>query len=167
MSKVGVSRELLIRKFTYDPETGLLIRRENSGTAKAGDVAGSHHSLGYIEVRVTGKLIKAHRIIWMMVHGEWPKSQIDHINGVRNDNRIENLREADNALNMKNKRNYSNNRSGLPGVQFCRGKWHTNIKSSPGRQAHIGCFDSLFEAACARKSAENKFGYHKNHGRSV
>ncbi len=167
MSKVEITKEFLLKKFRYEPVTGQLIRIENSGTAKAGDVAGTQHSSGYIQVSVKSRSFKAHRLIWMMIYGKWPDCKTDHINGVRNDNRLDNLREASDALNMKNKKCYSNNKTGLPGVQFCRGKWHVNIKSSPSRQVHIGCFDSFIEAACARKSAENVFGYHINHGRLV
>lgn len=160
-----VTSEVLRTKFSYDPETGLLIRKCNSGTAKTGDVAGNLHSTGYIEVRVFGKLFKAHRIIWMMEFGDWPSGEIDHVNGVRNDNRIKNLRDVSTAENMRNKRLYSNGRTGVHGVGFYNGQWSALIKEMPNTQRCIGKFDNLFDAVCARRSAELKLGYHENHGR--
>ena len=160
-----VTQGVLHQKFKYDSSAGLLIRRCNSGTAKAGDVAGTLHSTGYIEVRVFGKLFKAHRLIWMMWFGEWPNGEIDHINGVRNDNRLTNLRDVSTAENMRNKRLYSNGKTGVHGVGFYNGHWTAVIKEMPNTQRCIGTFDNLFDAVCARRSTELKLGYHQNHGR--
>jgi len=175
MSKIGVTlkidrevtRPVLLERFMYHPKSGELRRKKNSGTAKTGDLAGTLHSSGYIDVRVFGRLLKAHRIIWMMVYGSWPDTEIDHVNRIRNDNRIDNLREVKPFENMRNKPIYTNNKSGIPGVAFCKGKWHAVIKEAPNIQKHIGRYSNIFDAACARKSAELIIGYHENHGRSL
>ena len=84
--------------FRYDPETGILYRRhatcEKVGRAK---------SNGYLVVHAYGKNRQAHRVIWLMVHGKWPEGEIDHINGVRTDNRLENLRDVSHTLNSRNR----------------------------------------------------------------
>lgn len=168
MSKVGVALKIdageLRRLFHYNPETGELTRRVNSGTAKAGDVAGTINGMGYRDVRVKSVLHKAHRIAWCIFYGEHPRGNIDHINGDRLDNRIANLRIASLQENARNRRMNRNNKSGVTGVSLVQGKWHAAIKDKPNHQKHLGVFETLAEAAQARKDAEEKYGYHENHG---
>ena len=104
--------------------------------------------------------LKAHRVIWLMKTGEWPVN-IDHINGVRSDNRWENLREVTFAENMKNKRINKNNTSGVTGVSFDRSnnKWTATL----GR-LRLGAFENKQDAIRARKKAESENNYHENHG---
>ena len=84
-------RELL----QYDPETGVVTRLvKSSNGIKVGDVAGTADARGYILIRVDGWLHLAHRLAWLHMTCEWPKGMIDHINGVRDDNRWSNLRRA-------------------------------------------------------------------------
>lgn len=124
-------------------------------------------SNGYITLSLFGKRnIKAHRVIWLMVTGAWPTAEIDHINGVRDDNRIVNLRAVTTAENAQNRALRSDNRSGVHGVAWHKNhrKWQVSIKAN-GRNKHLGLFDDLDAAVAARKAAEVELGFHANHGR--
>ena len=110
-------REIL----SYDPETGIFVHRTvKRGGKKAGAVAGClNKRIGYWVVRIDRKLYYAHRLAWLHAHGEWPAEYVDHINGVRDDNRLVNLRCVDHTTNCQNKRAaQSNSASGLLGVVF-------------------------------------------------
>lgn len=131
----------------------------------AGTEITSRDAKGYIHTRVFGKPAKAHRIIWLLVRGRWP-DQIDHINGDKSDNRIENLRDVTNQQNQRNTRRPSDNTSGVVGVMWnkkCQ-KWRAVI-SVDGRKKHLGLFDIFEEAVSARRAAEARYGFHTNHGR--
>ena len=144
----------LKRVLRYDPETGEFTWKVSKGTAHAGSVAGHLHSDGYTHIGINGKIYKAHRLAWLYVHGKWPKDQIDHINHVRNDNRISNLREASNKDNGLNQKLHKTNSSGVSGVYpHTPGRWKSSIMKN-GKLKHLGHFDSFKEAVAARKSAE-------------
>lgn len=102
-----------------------------------------------------------------MQTGAWPVDQIDHANGVRNDNKFLNLGEADNAENGMNRAITGRNTSGVIGVHWHApsGKWLAKIRHA-GVSLHLGVFDALEDAAAARKDAELRYGFHENHGRS-
>ena len=73
------------------------------GPVKSGMKAGALDGQGYIHIGFEGKKYKAHRIAWLLHNGEWPEFEIDHINRIRTDNRIKNLRICTRAINMQNK----------------------------------------------------------------
>lgn len=150
--------EALRQVFTYNPETGVLIRNSN------GKEAGSMMKTGYLRVWANGKSYKAHRIIWMIYHGEVPDA-IDHINGVRSENRIDNLRNVSGAQNSMNQRLRPDNRSGCAGVNWHAkaNKWIAQIRNK-GKYVYLGSFSELKDAISARRTAESSFGYHENHG---
>ena len=133
---------------------------------RAGNEAGYLAENGYMYIRFQDKLYRAHRLAWYLTYGEWPNGQIDHINGIRNDNRIENLRVVDDAENRKNMCLRTDNKSGVSGVHWYKAyeKWMVYINSN-GKRKNLGYFSDLFEAVCARKSAERDMGFHLNHGR--
>lgn len=155
--------------FRYDQSTGKLYWRLSKGRSLKGSEAGSlDKSSGYVCIRLDGKLYQAHRIIWEMFNGPIPEGmQIDHINHIRCDNRLINLRLVTQKENRKNNSRQKNNTSGIAGVYWDknRGKWHVQIKLD-GKTRALGRFDDFFEACCARKSAERFLGFHINHGRS-
>ena len=123
---------------------------------------------GYCQGRIAGKLHLAHRVIWALHYGRWPEGQIDHINGDRTDNRIENLREVDATGNARNAKLRRDNTSGVTGVSYRNdsGCWIVQIATDSGRK-EIGRFSTKEAASLARKRAEAQYGYHANHGRTA
>lgn len=161
----------------YDPETGRLtwLRREGDSqgikyfnTRFSGKEAGRMDKYGYRAIIIQGKDYLAHRLAWLYVHGEWPENEIDHINGIRDDNRIQNLRSVTHRVNARNLATPKNNTSGRIGVSWNRrdGKWAARIKNQ-GRLIYLGYFDSFEDACTAREAAEVEFGFHPNHGRKA
>lgn len=108
---------------------------------------------------------RAHRVIWALATGVWPKEQIDHIDHDRQNNCWDNLREATNQENQQNQTRRKDNISGICGVGWHKQtqKWQANIRIN-GRLNHLGLFLDKNDAGVARKVAETKHGFHKNHG---
>ncbi len=102
-----------------------------------------------------------------MMTGAMPEEHIDHINGIRDDNRWENLRPVNRATNQKNMKLFANNTSGVPGVRKSPNglKWVSRIFTE-GKEVHLGTFKNKEDAVAARKKAEIDYGVHANHGRS-
>lgn len=166
MTKTILTQKLLKRIFKYNKETGKFTKLFTSGSTRKGDIAGTTQKNGYIQIEINKKGYKAHRLAWLYVKGYFPKEQIDHINHVRSDNRFLNLRECTNAENAKNNSKHKNNTSGFVGVNFRGdvGMWQARICVN-GKRVNLGCFSSKIEAINARKNANVKYGYHKNHGK--
>lgn len=121
---------------------------------------------GYRRVRLFGRCTMEHRIIWELHNGEIPEGmEIDHINHVRDDNRIENLRLVRRQQNNQNASRRKDNTSGVTGVSWCKTKkrWCASININ-GKKTSIGYYISKQQAVEARKMAENTIGFHKNHG---
>lgn len=97
--------------------------------------------------------------------GEFPEGQIDHVNQIKTDNRFENLREVTNTINHQNIQLQKNNKSGVHGVGFHKTtkKWRACIKVN-GKLIHLGLYSEKDLAIKARKEAEVKYKFHKNHG---
>lgn len=123
------------------------------------------HKYGYFEGCLLGVNVKAHRVIWAMYYGAWPEGQIDHINGNRSDNRIRNLRDVSSAENGRNQRRHSTNTSGYCGVRWHKRDmvWNADIRVD-GKLIHLGTFRCITSAAIARALANEKYGFHHNHG---
>ena len=159
-------RAVLLKLFIYDPDTGLLVRRiaENNRN-HVGDIAGSAHSGGYLTVCVEGRSFLLHRIIWKMVTGEDPFF-IDHIDGVRTNNRFANLRSVSSTENSKNQTRSRANTSGVIGVtrDNRRNKWRAQMVVGQ-RAIYLGDFVKFDDAVAARKEAEREHGFHPNHGK--
>ena len=162
--------EEVARLFTYDREAGVLywrIRDRNTIRRKyvAGSIKGAKD--GYRRVGIKGKTYQAHRIIMMLCFGHIPENaEIDHINHVRDDNRLVNLRFTTQGENLKNQSVSSKSTTGVTGVYFSksRNKFIAQIKVN--RQVHyLGCYNTLEEAAAARAEANLKFNFHNNHGK--
>lgn len=140
---------------SYNPETGELHWvAKGKGKIKK-KAAGTITYAGYVGVMIEGKRIQAHRIAWALHTGEWPKDQIDHINGIKTDNRIANLREATNAQNGKNLPVSKSNKTGVPGVCFDSqtGKWRAYIRVDH-KMMNLGRFTDFDAAVRCRKQAE-------------
>lgn len=147
--------------FDYDDDTGVFRwKKQIANKAKIGRVAGRKNDQGYIVIRAFKKDYRAHRLAWLYSYGEWPKKEIDHINRVRDDNRLCNLREANRQQQLINCRIMSNNKSGIKGVHFAKkeGKWCAQIKVGQ-KCFHLGLFDKKIDAAMARLEAEVRCGF--------
>lgn len=123
------------------------------------------HSEGYYCGVVFHKRYLAHRIIWRMCTGDSPE-EIDHIDGDRVNNRIDNLRACTRQENMRNLSVKSDNKSGVTGVGRNKrnGKWRVRIYQN-GKETSYGEFVSFEDAVEARKQISGMFGYHRNHGK--
>lgn len=145
--------------FDYCSETGQLTRRIAlyNTSFVAGQRAGSIHNMGYRRVCVDMKYYLEHRLIWLLVTGAFPTMQVDHRNGVRNDNRWENLREATPSENGQNRGLLANSTSGFTGVnrQEQSGKWRAQIYVA-GRRKYLGVFATREEARDAYLDAKSK-----------
>ena len=152
-----LTQERLKHLLHYDPDTGgftRLVRTSNS--VKIGDVFfGCPGGYGYLLISVDTKLYKAHRLAWLYVHGAWPDSDIDHINGIRDDNRWGNLREATRSENMQNQTLSKKNTSGEAGVSWDKQsrKWAATITFNR-RTIHLGRFSDKLDAAAAYAKAK-------------
>lgn len=142
----------------YDPGTGVFTWRVSLGTAKAGSVAGSFARHGYVQIGVAGRNHLAHRLAWLYEFGEFPPNDLDHINRVRSDNRICNLRPATNAENNQNCSMRRDNTSGHVGVYWYKRdkKWRAKIQINR-KTIPLGRFTNLEGAIAARKAAELKY----------
>lgn len=118
----------------------------------------------YVKIGINGVTYLAHRLAWLYMFNELP-NEIDHINGDGSDNRASNIRNTTPSQSQRNKRIPKTNKSGVIGVWYSekRKKWICRITNNDKR-IYLGAFDNLFDAACARLSAENTYGYHGNHG---
>ena len=166
MSKPLPSQEELHELFDYNPKTGELTWKiKPSPKVKTGDQAGTLNQSGYIHIKIKRSVYKAHRLVWMWQYGKDPGSlDIDHINGNKTDNRIENLRLVTKSENGRNIKRAINNSSGVTGVYKDQKKWRAHLRFN-GKRICQGRYEDWFEAVCARKSAENRYGFHPNHGR--
>lgn len=134
-------------------KNGNLIRK------KTKKIAGhKHKTKGYVIVVIDGKSYREHRLIWFYFHKKWPEKELDHINRIRHDNRIENLREATAQENKFNKGMQKNNKSGKIGVCFKKEKkkWRAQIKINK-KCLHLGYYKNFDEAVEARQAAEKKY----------
>ena len=155
--------------FRYDYETGVLYWRwrVNSRVPKTLEAGAQNKSSGYLTVSVHGRLYQVHRVVMLMCYGFYGEGlEVDHINHVRNDNRLVNLRFVTRSENRKNQSVSSKNTSGVTGVYFskARKKYRAQIKVD-WKVIHLGYFDTLEEAAAARAEANLKFKFNNNHGK--
>jgi len=155
-----LTQQLLKEYVNYDPTTGIFTWRKKTGKGKIGARVGSKHSCGYLEARIAGHRCFLHRAAWIYVTGNEPK-YIDHINGQRDDNRWDNLREATNQQNVAHRINKNrNNTSGIRGVYFSKKnqKWIANIHFEY-KTTYLGSFSTKEEASAARSlAAKTLFG---------
>ena len=158
-----ITQDRIRELFDYNSDTGLFIRKiQSASRTKVGEKAGSVNSNGYIVMKVDGKAYKAHRLAWLWWHGEWPKDQVDHINGNKQDNRISNLRVVSNTENCQNVIKARKHSSlGKLGVKFDarpgRVKRYDARITVNGTRLHLGTFHTLDEAYDAYLKAKMKF----------
>ena len=168
----------------YDPKTGALTWRERTPDAFQSGRRTAEHTCanwnsqfggkpafgvvtknGYMQGTVFGAKYLAHRIIWLLEYGVWPDGDIDHINGVRTDNRLSNLRDVPRSVNSKNAKRSIANTSGVTGVRWYarKSKWRAEI-CVDGKSRSLGYYSTIEEAAAARALASHKHGFTERHG---
>jgi len=148
----------------YNPETGVFKWKWREGVSKcinarySGKKAGNVRTDGYVLIRINFRLYQAHRLAWLIVHGEWPPKDLDHIDGGPGNNRIDNLRIATRNENMRNRKQHKNNATGIKGVHWGKRdrKFVAQIMAG-NKRLHLGSFATLAEAAAAREAAEIKY----------
>jgi hypothetical protein len=144
--------------FRYEPETGNIYWIAFGKGRIKKKAAGTVTKSGYVGILINGDRYYAHRLAWALHHGAWPEDQIDHINGIKTDNRISNLRMATNSQNGKNYGFNKSNTSGVKGVSWCKQtqKWRACIKIN-GKAINKGRFDNKNDAITARQNAEIEY----------
>lgn len=142
----------------YDPETGVFtwIAGGCLGRNRRHKTAGTKHRRGYIQIQIDGVIYKAHRLAWLYVHGQWPTGLIDHRNGVQDENRFGNLRDATFLINSQNRRGpQRNTSSGLLGAHKHQNAFTSRIRVD-GAIKHLGSFKSAEEAHAAYLTAKRQ-----------
>lgn len=142
--KFRPSMERINEMLTVIPKTGQVLWKKSSGRARAGDEAGRITVHGYHEVSLDGRLYFGHSIVFFVAHGWWP-DRVDHVNGNKTDNRIENLRCVDAATNSRNRTTWVSPRSLLGAFKNASGSWVSSI-TADGQRYHLGTFGTEVEA---------------------
>lgn len=156
MAAIKITAERLRELVHYNPVSGLFIRRigRSGRGSRAGSVAGSIDTDGYIILHIDHRHYKAHRLAWLYVHGAFPPDEVDHRNGIRNDNRWCNLRPATRRENLQNRR------GNLLGASASGAdRWSSNIKVD-GVTFHLGTFPSAEAAHAAYVQAKRRLHPH-------
>lgn len=134
----------------YDRETGILKWRVNKGRARIGMLADHSHDKGYLRIQINGRRWYAHQLVWLLFYKILPSGEIDHINRITSDNRIDNLRIVSHSCNMKNRSSSSSHM----GVDYCKklGKWRAQIRKD-NKSKHLGYFIDMTDAIIAYRNA--------------
>ena len=157
-----LTQEYLKQCLDYNPDTGVFVWKKRPVehfkgerwmktfiSRFSGKQAGLTNSYGYLVIRINDKLMPCHRLAWLYVHGVMPVNQLDHINNIRSDNRIINLREATNGENGQNlkKARKSNKTAGLLGAYRNKGCKHYKARITiNGDIKPLGKFNTAQEA---------------------
>lgn len=158
--KDSITQGQLKEVLDYEPTTGVFTAKKLRPHPTKGLCygVGGIDINGYVLIMVLGKQYRAHRLVWLWVHGEFPSQQLDHINGVRHDNRLCNLRPATNSENCKNGKLPKNNTSGFKGVSWMprQKAWAAHIRVD-GKAIHLGLYRDVVEAAETYDAAAAKY----------
>ena len=155
MQKKLTQKELR-KNLNYNPTTGIFTWAVNKANGThIGDIAGYINCSGYHLIKVNYNLYPTHRLAWLYVYGYFPEHDIDHRNGIRNDNRLSNLREVSRSCNLQNCKIFSTNTTGFPGVHWSKrdNNWRVRIEINQ-KKYHLGNYDDPLDAALARLTEE-------------
>lgn len=176
--KCDLTKEYVRECFDYNPETGILywkrrpiehFRTERGcrtfNTSRSGKPAGYKSKDGYLNLELDAIAYRLHILIWIWMNDEIP-DEIDHINGIRDDNRYVNIRNVNRFENQRNAKRRKDNTSGVTGVI-----WHERLQKYEvsiyykKNNMYLGVYADFDEAVAVRKAAEKEYGFHENHGR--
>ncbi|WP_096978476.1 HNH endonuclease signature motif containing protein [Escherichia coli] len=154
--------------FVYDENSGNLIWKvKPSAKVKIGSIAGHLDHDGYISVKLHKHTHPAHCIIWEMHNGPIPVGyEVDHLDHIRSNNKLNNLRLVTRKENQRNQKLHKRNTSGFSGIYWEKAinKWRVRIMGNNGKSLSFGCFNNKDDAIAARNKAYADLGYHDNHG---
>jgi len=186
MSAARVSPEVMRQLVQYEPDTGRMFwLRRSERWFKDGRQSAAHNCAiwngkyagleamnyrkagssstggGYLVGNMMGRVYRSHHVAFVLFYGRWPTLDIDHINRVRTDNRITNLREVTRSENLRNVGSRANSTSKVRGVCWAkeRSQWNARINTGE-RYKNLGYFDDERDAIAARLNAEAKYWGH-------
>lgn len=167
-SKEDLTQELIAKVLKYDALSGTLIWISNLHSkrvvpnSRAGSLV---KSTGYRNISLFGRTYLEHQLIWFICNGVWPKGQIDHINQIRDDNRIVNLRDVSKADNARNRSRNPNSKLGEHGIWFnMRTNKYVAEITLNGKKVYQKSFDDIDVAINERRIKSLELGFHTNHG---
>lgn len=156
----SLTHEYITSILDYNPDTGIFTWKiYTNSRAKIGNPAGYiQPGTGYMKLTINNIKYAAHRVAWFYTYKQWPKDMIDHIHGIKHDNRLCNLREATNSQNQRNRGPNKNNTSGYKGVHLDkqRNKWNAIIEHNK-KKYFLGTFDNPEDAAIAYQAAAIRY----------
>lgn len=146
----GLSLKDFKEHLEYDRKNGVFYRKKSNNQNKVGDIVGNKRKNGYVIAKIKGHNILVHRLVWLFEHGEWPNELLDHIDGDKSNNKINNLRPATYTQNKLNSKTSKNNKIGLKGVQLHQksGKYRARIFHNK-RHVSLGLYNTPEEAHAA------------------
>ena len=153
-----ISQERLKELLSYNPETGEFIRRHTAGNSKSGSLAGTTRSDGYLAIKIDRKSYFSHRLAWLYCFGEFPLTEIDHINNKKTDNRLSNLRVADRYIKNQNiLAAQKNSSTGVRCVYFLKKekKYRVHFMVN-GKRHHVGYYKDKDKAELACLEAKRE-----------
>ena len=168
MTSAIITHEQLKSIIHYHAETGIFTRIKSVRKPSIGVMNLALTEKGYLRIVLLNKSYLSHRIAWFYVTRAWPKNQIDHINNIKVDNRLTNLREANNSQNQKNAGLRNDNSSGYKGVNYHKitGKWRAQIRIN-SKKTHLGLYTTAEDASRAYEAGaklhHGDFYYKKEH----
>ena len=154
-------------KLSKDKDKLIITKVKKGSYKKVGDTVGGYHREGYLHFQFNGKMLIVHRIIWLFVYKKLPKQGIDHINGIKDDNKISNLRDVSQGANSRNQAKRKCYMDTPIGVTYMKrsGKFSARVVSK-GVSYYLGEFKTVEEADNACKQKRKQLGtFHINHGR--
>lgn len=170
--KESITYEDVKTFFSYDPVSGIMkriLKPDRWGNVWPYDKElTTPNDQGYYTANFRGVVYKIHRLAFLYMLGDFPENDVDHINGIRTDNRWVNLRAVDRKGNTHNIGIARNNKSGYPGVDFHNvvGKFQARIRIN-GERVRLGFFDTKEEAIKEKQKYEKLLGFHPNHGKRL